>query len=59
MEELLKRLREMGIRACSLKVRTDNEPAIHLYKKIGFKIAKTLASKSKGDVEAYLMSIDI
>ncbi len=56
---LLKRFRKMGIRVCSLKVRTDNEPAIRLYKKTGFEAIKILDSKGEGDVEAYLMSIDI
>jgi len=55
VEELFKRFREMGIRTCCLKVRTDNEPAIRLYKKIGFEITKLLESKGDGDVEAYLM----
>jgi len=59
VEELFKRFREMGIRTCSLKVRTDNESAIHFYKKIGFETTKLLESKDAGDVEAYLMRINL
>jgi ribosomal protein S18 acetylase RimI-like enzyme len=59
VEEIFNRFREMGIKTCSLKVRTDNEPAIRLYKKIGFEITKLLESNGEGDVEAYLMKISL
>jgi len=59
VEEIFNRFREMGIRTCSLKVRTDNEPAIRLYKKIGFEITKLLESEGEGDVEAYLMKTSL
>ncbi len=59
MTSFLKRFREMGVRVCFLKVRTDNEPAIRLYRKTGFETVKILHSKGKGDIEAYLMNIGL
>ena len=59
IKRLLTRFRDMGVRTCTLKVRTPNEPAIRLYKKIGFEISKLLESKGDGNVDAYLMKIHI
>lgn len=59
MTAFLKRFREMGVRVCFLKVRTDNEPAIRFYRKTGFETVKILHSKGEGDIEAYLMKINM
>jgi ribosomal-protein-alanine N-acetyltransferase len=58
VELILERFRVKGIKTCSLKVRTPNEYAIHLYKSIGFQIVKTVESLEPG-VDAYLMRMNI
>jgi ribosomal-protein-alanine N-acetyltransferase len=55
---LLEGFRSKGIKTCSLKVRTSNESAIHLYKSIGFQIVKTVESLEPG-VDAYLMKMNL
>jgi [ribosomal protein S18]-alanine N-acetyltransferase len=58
VELILEGFRAKGIKTCSLKVRTTNEYAVHLYKSIGFHIVKTVESLEPG-VDAYLMRMNI
>lgn len=46
-----------GVKECYLEVRVSNSPAINLYKKIGFKIEKTIRGYYADGEDAYLMRI--
>lgn len=46
-----------GVKECYLEVRVSNSPAINLYKKVGFKIEKTIKGYYADGENAYLMRI--
>jgi len=48
-----------GVKECYLEVRVSNSPAINLYKKIGFKIERTIRGYYADGENAYLMRIKI
>jgi len=48
-----------GVKECYLEVRISNTPAINLYRKIGFKIEKTIRRYYADGENAYLMRIKI
>ena len=48
-----------GVKECYLEVRVSNTPAINLYRKIGFKIEKTIRGYYADGENAYLMRIKI
>lgn len=54
-----KELSLMGFTKFLLEVRIDNEGAISLYKKSGFKIIKTIKEFYGDGCDAYLMQMDI
>lgn len=56
MEEVMRRMRQSGLKECFLEVRVTNEPAVRLYEKLGFKIARRLPYYYSDGVDGYLMS---
>jgi ribosomal-protein-alanine N-acetyltransferase len=58
VERILEEFRAKGIKTCSLKVRTTNEYAVHLYKSVGFQIVKMVQSLEP-KVDAYLMRMNL
>ncbi|MDQ1245631.1 MAG: hypothetical protein QG565_1972 [Campylobacterota bacterium] len=54
-----KELSLMGFEKLLLEVRIDNDKAISLYKKSGFKIKKTIKEFYGDGCDAYLMQMDI
>ncbi|NCO01288.1 MAG: ribosomal protein S18-alanine N-acetyltransferase [Epsilonproteobacteria bacterium] len=57
-ENIFKELLTMGFKKTLLEVRTDNQGAIALYKKVGFQIKKTLPSFYLDGCDAYLMELE-
>ncbi|HDJ83968.1 MAG TPA: ribosomal-protein-alanine N-acetyltransferase [Desulfurococcaceae archaeon] len=56
MEEAMKALKEVyGAEEVYLEVRVSNKPAINLYEKLGFKIAKRVAAYYLDGEDAYIM----
>ncbi len=55
LETMDTRLSQQGFRHVVLEVRCDNENAIDLYSKNGFKVVKTLQCFYKDGADAYLM----
>ncbi len=55
VEFILHRFEKRGFERASLKVRTNNKAAISFYKKLGFKITKTLRNYYCGGSNAYQM----
>jgi ribosomal-protein-alanine N-acetyltransferase len=56
IEEALKGMKERGCTETYLEVRVSNDPAIDLYKKLGFQIVTTHAGYYRDGEGAYLMS---
>ncbi|MBS7287266.1 MAG: ribosomal protein S18-alanine N-acetyltransferase [Candidatus Freyarchaeota archaeon] len=52
----LRAMKEYGAEEAILEVRVSNEPAINLYKKMGFIIVKTIRGYYHDGEDAYLMS---
>ncbi|MEM1543922.1 MAG: ribosomal protein S18-alanine N-acetyltransferase [Candidatus Bathyarchaeia archaeon] len=48
-----------GVKDCYLEVRVSNMPAINLYKKMGFKIEKTIRGYYADGENAYLMRVKL
>jgi ribosomal-protein-alanine N-acetyltransferase len=48
-------LRQMGMKKCTLQVAVDNNSAIKLYEKLGYKITRTLPGYYEDKQDAYLM----
>ncbi|MEM3507606.1 MAG: N-acetyltransferase [Candidatus Bathyarchaeia archaeon] len=59
IDKVLKFLNEKKIDECFLEVRTTNEPAIGLYKKLGFSIVRTMPGYYMDGTDAYVMAIDL
>lgn len=58
-EALQAMINHYGVKECYLEVRVSNMPAINLYKKVGFKIEKTIRRYYADGENAYLMRIKI
>ncbi len=56
IEEALKGMRERGCTETNLEVRVSNEPAIDLYKKLGFQVVTTHQGYYRDGESAHLMS---
>lgn len=52
-------MRSYGAKQCFLEVRITNDPAINLYKKLGFKITRTIHGYYADGEDAYVMSKEI
>ncbi|MEM3577991.1 MAG: ribosomal protein S18-alanine N-acetyltransferase [Candidatus Bathyarchaeia archaeon] len=52
-------MRSYGAKQCFLEVRITNDPAISLYKKLGFKVARTIHGYYADGEDAYVMSREI
>ncbi len=59
MIEALRLLRERGCRSVYLEVRVSNEPAINLYRKLGFVIKRRIRGYYKDGEDAFLMERQI
>ena len=57
--EALNGMRHYGAKQCFLEVRVTNDPAISLYKKLGFKITRTIHGYYADGEDAYVMSMEI
>lgn len=58
LEAVSRELLSLGFKHLLLEVRTDNEIAIALYKKIGFNIRKTIKAFYRDGCDAYLMELE-
>lgn len=58
LEIISKELIALDFKGLVLEVRTDNEIAIALYKKMGFKIVKTIKAFYRDGCNAYLMELE-
>ena len=56
MKEIMKAMVGYEAKECILEVRVTNAPAINLYKKLGFFVARTLHGYYSDGEDAYLMS---
>lgn len=56
MQEIMKAMVGYEAKECYLEVRVTNTPAISLYKKLGFQIARTLHNYYTDGEDAYLVS---
>jgi ribosomal-protein-alanine N-acetyltransferase len=54
--EALSALNRLEVDECYLEVRLNNEPAINLYKKMGFEITRTIPRYYYDSSDAYVMS---
>lgn len=59
LNELLKRMREKGARAVRLEVKVSNEPAMNLYKKLGFRTVGVINNYYPNGEDAYIMTVDL
>jgi len=59
INKVLKFLNEKKIDECFLEVRTTNEPAINLYKKLGFSIVRTIPGYYLDGTDAYIMAMEL
>jgi ribosomal-protein-alanine N-acetyltransferase len=57
--EALDGMRSYRAKQCFLEVRITNDPAINLYKKLGFKITRTIHGYYADGEDAYVMSKEI
>jgi len=58
-EALQAMINHYNVKECYLEVRVSNTPAINLYKKIGFRIEKTLRRYYADGEDAYLMRVKV
>jgi ribosomal-protein-alanine N-acetyltransferase len=56
INEAIKGMQLYGAKQCFLEVRVTNEPAISLYKKLRFEVARTIHGYYADGEDAYLMS---
>jgi ribosomal-protein-alanine N-acetyltransferase len=59
LAEALKGMREYNVKEGYLEVRVSNQPAIDLYRKLGFSISKTSRHYYKDGEDAYIMVKEI
>jgi ribosomal-protein-alanine N-acetyltransferase len=59
MDEAMKGMQLYHAKQCFLEVRITNEPAVNLYKKLGFQVARTLKGYYADGEDAYLMSREL
>lgn len=59
MEIILNSFRERNIKKISLEVRTTNDVAISLHKKLGFEIGKTIENYYENGADAFEMTMEI
>ena len=57
--ELIRQLCEHATTRIYLEVRTDNDPAIRLYTRMGFTVARTLPDYYAQNIHAYSMRMDM
>jgi len=56
MKEAMKNMEKYNAKECFLEVRVSNQPAINLYKKLGFQVVKTIRHYYMDGEDAYLMA---
>ena len=56
MKEAMKNMEKYDAKECFLEVRITNQPAINLYKKLGFQVVKTIRHYYMDGEDAYLMA---
>jgi len=56
MKEAMKNMEKYNAKECFLEVRVSNQPAINLYKKLGFQIVKVITHYYMDGEDAYLMA---
>jgi len=56
MQKALQSMRNHKARECYLEVRVSNTPAVKLYKKLGFKITRTIRGYYADGEDAYVMT---
>lgn len=59
LKETVKNLKRLGVSRVVLEVRVDNEPAVSLYRKMGFKISELLRGYYWNGEDAYRMVLDL
>lgn len=59
MKEALSALRKLGCSSVYLEVRVSNNPAINLYKKLGFKIRSRVKRYYRDGEDAFIMDISL
>ena len=56
MEETMQAMKSYKAKECYLEVRTSNVPAVRLYKKLGFEIARTIRDYYADGEDAFMMA---
>jgi ribosomal-protein-alanine N-acetyltransferase len=59
LAEAMKGMRLYNAKQCFLEVRVTNEPAISLYKKLGFQVTRTINGYYADGEAAYVMSLKL
>jgi len=59
LRENVKRLKDLGARKIVLEVKVDNVQALSLYRKLGFRIVKTLKNYYWDGTDAYKMALNV
>jgi len=59
MISAMKGMKGYGMRECFLEVRVSNEPAIRLYKSLGFEVVRTIQAFYRDGEAANVMAVDL
>jgi ribosomal-protein-alanine N-acetyltransferase len=59
LRENVKQLKDLGAKRVILEVKVDNIQALNLYRKLGFKIVKTLKNYYWDGADAYRMALNV
>jgi ribosomal-protein-alanine N-acetyltransferase len=59
LRENVKQLKDLGAKRVILEVKVDNIQALNLYRKLGFKIVKTLKNYYWDGADAYRMTLNV